>query len=63
MKWKLNEGQKMTHMHITAWVIGIILFFVTYSMLKGANPKAKMLHMITQVVLSIDFPYWRHADH
>lgn len=38
-----------THLHITAWVIGIILFFVTYSMYKSGNPKAKMLHMITRL--------------
>ncbi|GAA1378369.1 YisL family protein [Peribacillus frigoritolerans] len=44
-----------THMHITAWVIGIILFFVTYSMLKGANPKAKMLHMITRLFYLLIF--------
>lgn len=42
-------------MHITAWVIGIILFFVTYSMLKGANPKAKMLHMITRLFYLLIF--------
>jgi uncharacterized membrane protein SirB2 len=49
-------GKKMTtHMHITAWVIGIILFFVTYSMLKGANPKAKMLHMITRLFYLLIF--------
>ncbi|MFJ7365043.1 YisL family protein [Peribacillus frigoritolerans] len=45
----------MTHMHITAWVIGIILFFVTYSMLKGENPKAKMLHMITRLFYLLIF--------
>ncbi|WP_459735766.1 DUF1516 family protein, partial [Peribacillus sp. N1] len=36
-------------MHITAWDIGLILFFVTYSMLKVENPKAKMLQMITRL--------------
>ena len=52
-----------THLHITAWVIGIILFFVTYSMLKSGNPKAKMVHMITRLFLSFDFPYRRNADY
>ncbi|WP_110929052.1 YisL family protein [Bacillus massiliglaciei] len=39
----------MTHIHITAWVIGIVLFFVTYSMLKSGSRKAKMLHMLTRL--------------
>lgn len=37
-----------THLHVTTWVIGIIIFFVTYSLLKKGNPKAKMMHMITR---------------
>ncbi|MED3689117.1 YisL family protein [Peribacillus butanolivorans] len=45
----------MTHIHITAWVIGIILFLVTYSMLKSENPKAKMLHMITRLFYLLIF--------
>ena len=46
----MNEGErKMTHMHITAWLIGIILFFVTYAMLKSGSSKAKMMHMITRL--------------
>ncbi len=44
-----------THLHITTWVIGIILFFVTYSLLKNGNPKAKMLHMITRLFYILIF--------
>lgn len=44
-----------THLHITTWVIGIILFFVTYSLLKKGNPKAKMMHMITRVFYILIF--------
>ncbi|CAH0225066.1 hypothetical protein SRABI96_02510 [Peribacillus sp. Bi96] len=44
-----------THLHITVWVIGIILFFVTYSMLKSGNPKAKILHMITRLFYLLIF--------
>ncbi|RID86200.1 DUF1516 family protein [Peribacillus asahii] len=44
-----------THLHITTWVIGLILFFVTYSMLKGGNPKAKMMHMITRLFFILIF--------
>jgi hypothetical protein len=29
----------MTHIHITTWVIGLILFFVAVSMNKGENAK------------------------
>lgn len=44
-----------THLHITTWVIGIILFFVTYSLLKKGSPKAKMMHMITRVFYILIF--------
>lgn len=40
----------MTHAHITAWALGIILFFVTYTMYKNKNSKAKMVHMITRLM-------------
>ncbi|WP_053365535.1 YisL family protein [Bacillus sp. FJAT-27245] len=41
----------MTHAHITAWVLGAILFFVAHSMYKGGNQKgAKITHMILRVV-------------
>ncbi|MGJ9459355.1 YisL family protein [Oceanobacillus sp. CF4.6] len=41
----------MTHMHITAWVLGIILFFLAISMRDRDNAKAaKMLHMILRLV-------------
>lgn len=39
----------MTHAHITAWALGIILFFVASSMYRGGNSKAKMLHMIVRL--------------
>lgn len=36
----------MTHAHITAWLIALILFFVVVSMQKGAKSKAlKIIHM------------------
>ncbi|QOR67513.1 YisL family protein [Cytobacillus suaedae] len=36
----------MTHAHITAWVIALILFFVAVSMQKGAKSKSlKIVHM------------------
>ena len=42
-----------THIHITSWVIGIILFFVTYSMYKNKSPKAKFLHMVVRLMYII----------
>ena len=44
-----------THLHITTWVIGIILFFVAYSLLKKGSPKAKMTHMITRLFYILIF--------
>ena len=44
-----------THLHITTWVIGIILFFVTYSLIKNGSSKAKMMHMITRVFYILIF--------
>ena len=43
----------MTHAHITAWAIGIILFFVAYAMYRNKNSKAKMVHMITRLMYII----------
>ncbi|HWO95323.1 MAG TPA: YisL family protein [Bacillus sp. (in: firmicutes)] len=43
----------MTHAHITAWAVGIILFFVAYTMYKNKNSKAKMIHMITRLMYII----------
>ncbi len=34
----------MVHMHITAWALGLILFFVAYS-LYSAGRKGKGVHM------------------
>ncbi|WP_163101652.1 YisL family protein [Peribacillus alkalitolerans] len=40
----------MTHMHITTWVLGIVLFFVAYGLLKSGNQKGyKITHMILRV--------------
>lgn len=44
-----------THLHITTWVIGIILFFITYSLLKKGSSKAKTMHMITRVLFVLIF--------
>ncbi len=44
-----------THLHITTWVIGIILFFVTYSLIKKGSSKAKMMHMITRLFYILIF--------
>ena len=51
MKWKLLRGGfEMTHMHITTWLVAIILFFVAFTMYKKGNAKqAKILHMITRL--------------
>ncbi|TFD97628.1 MULTISPECIES: YisL family protein [Jeotgalibacillus] len=40
-----------THLHITTWVLGIILFFVALALYKGANAKgAKIVHMILRLL-------------
>lgn len=39
----------MTHAHITAWAIALILFFVALSLQKSRSPKAKMVQMILRV--------------
>jgi cytochrome b561 len=40
----------VVHAHITAWFIGLILFFVAVSMYKSGNQKgAKIVHMILRV--------------
>lgn len=44
-----------THFHLTTWIIGIILFFVTFAMLKGGNPKVKMMHMVTRLFYILIF--------
>ncbi|MGN8644627.1 YisL family protein [Gracilibacillus sp. HCP3S3_G5_1] len=38
-----------THLHITAWVVGLILLFITYALYKGGNKSGKMLHMILRL--------------
>ncbi|MDQ0214793.1 putative membrane protein SirB2 [Oikeobacillus pervagus] len=39
-----------THLHITTWVIGIILFFVAVSLIKGGNEKgSKIVQMILRL--------------
>lgn len=42
-----------THIHITAWALGIILFLFTYFMYKNNNSKAKMMHMIVRLMYII----------
>lgn len=40
----------MTHLHITTWVIAVILFFVTYFKYRnGAERGAKIIHMISRL--------------
>ncbi|MDX8045763.1 YisL family protein [Gracilibacillus sp. S3-1-1] len=38
-----------THLHITAWVIGVILLLVSYAMYKSGNKAGKILHMILRL--------------
>ncbi|RPF52071.1 YisL family protein [Aquisalibacillus elongatus] len=39
-----------THLHITTWVVGIILFFVVLSLLKKSKEKpAKITHMVLRL--------------
>ncbi|MDG4656702.1 YisL family protein [Ectobacillus antri] len=40
----------MTHMHITAWALGIILFLVTYAMYRSGNGKARIWHMLSRLL-------------
>ncbi|WP_163583368.1 YisL family protein [Gracilibacillus saliphilus] len=40
----------MTHMHITAWVVGLILLLVSYAMYKNGNKSGKIVHMILRLV-------------
>ncbi|MRX73511.1 DUF1516 family protein [Bacillus lacus] len=41
----------MTHMHITAWVLGIIIFFVAYQMHRaGKATQLKIVHMILRMI-------------
>ena len=51
-----------THLHITTWVIGIILFFVAYSLLKKGSPKAKMTAYDYTFVLHFDFSNRRYVN-
>lgn len=39
----------MIHMHITAWALGIILFFVAYSMYTSGK-QAKGIHMVVRLL-------------
>ncbi|MFD0769594.1 YisL family protein [Bacillus sp. CGMCC 1.60114] len=39
----------MIHMHITSWTLGIILFFVAYSMYKNGK-QAKAMHMVVRLL-------------
>lgn len=42
-------GCCMTHAHITAWVVALLLFFVTVSLQRGNSPKARMMQMILRL--------------
>jgi hypothetical protein len=39
----------MTHAHITAWVVALILFFVTVSLQRSNSPKARMMQMVLRL--------------
>lgn len=39
----------MTHLHITAWVLALILLFVSYAFYKNGNKAGKILHMILRL--------------
>jgi hypothetical protein len=45
----LKGGLCMTHAHITAWVVALILFFVTVSMQRSNSSKARMMQMILRL--------------
>ncbi|WP_228027661.1 YisL family protein [Bacillus fonticola] len=46
-----DEQLMVTDLHITTWVVGIVLFLVAYNMYKKGNAKAaKINHMITRVL-------------
>lgn len=52
-KCEKKRGDNMTtHMHITAWALGLILFFVAYSMYT-AGRKGKGVHMGLRLVYII----------
>ncbi|GAA0301098.1 putative membrane protein SirB2 [Gracilibacillus halotolerans] len=39
----------MTHLHVTAWVLGVILLIVSYVMYKKGNKAGKILHMVLRL--------------
>ncbi|WP_058308171.1 YisL family protein [Gracilibacillus massiliensis] len=39
----------MTHLHITAWVLALILLFVSHAFYKKGNKAGKILHMILRL--------------
>lgn len=46
----VNGGKKMTHLHITTWVIAIILFVIAAVLTKNKNEKpAKIVSMILRL--------------
>src|SRR5699024_3628813 len=49
-----GEELDLAHLHITAWVLAIILLFISFSMYKGGKMKpAKILHMILRLDYSL----------
>ena len=42
----------MLHMHVTSWILGIILLLVAFFLYKQGNEKgAKIVHMISSLVV------------
>ncbi|MGP4041845.1 YisL family protein [Gracilibacillus sp. D59] len=41
----------MIHLHITAWVVGLILLIVSYAMYKNGSKAGKIVHMILRLDL------------
>jgi|SRR5690625_1930570 len=39
----------MTHLHVTAWALGVILLIVSYVLYKKGNKAGKILHMVLRL--------------
>ncbi|MFC4983756.1 DUF1516 family protein [Salinicoccus siamensis] len=54
----------MIHLHLTALVLAIILFFITYNSIDypdGDSKYSKPLHMVLRLVYLINTYQWPHA--
>ncbi len=54
LKMRLTGGNTLIHLHITSWVLLIILFLVSYyfySAKDGASKVATILHMIARLMM------------